>query len=459
MKSLSAKLTLWYAIAATGTAAAFLGFGRFALERNFIAGIDLLNDAEYEEVLPRLENLTARSPAAEVARSVRKHTELDAAMFFFQIDSESAGTVFRSSNLGERSLVAGETGKSRYTINDPEMGELRVARYTLHGLEVRIASSLQNYKVLDANLLQVAGLTLVAVFAASVGIGYAMSRYALNPIADMQRTASRITATNLCERIDVGNASDEVARLGAFLNQMFDRLQASFQQVQRFTADASHELKTPLSLIRLNAEALLAKPESLTPDQRKLLDAQLDEVERLNRVTNDLLILSKADAGMLRLNFERHDTGRFVEDFSADAQALCEDKGVRFALECKTSATACFDAVWIRHTLFNLLSNALKFSPEGSLIALSSMVDDVWWTLEMRDEGPGIGADQLERIFDRFYRGSAVSQDPKGSGLGLALCRSIAHQHNGSIVAANREGRNGLKVTIRLPLRSKDCEA
>ena len=449
MKSLSTKLTLWYAIATTVTAAVFVGVGRYALEHSFIAGIDLLIDAEFEEVLPRLEAFSAGASRMEVEQAVREHTEIDAAMFFFEIDPGGGGASFLSGNLGGRRLSGGEG--DRYTLNAPDLGVIRVGHYWVNGFHVWLASSLQNFRVLDSNLMQIAVLMLLAVFASSLAVGYALSRYALSPIATMQRMASRITAHNLNERIDLKGGKDEVARLGAFLNEMFDRLQASFQQVQRFTADASHELKTPLSLIRLNAEALLADRHRLSPDQHDLVEAQLDEVERLNRVTNDLLILSKADAGALLMNFEMHEVQACLEEFAVDARTLCEHQGLHFELVNNARATVPFDSVWIRHLLFNLLSNSLKVAPSSSVIRLTSIEDPHYWHLTLEDEGPGVPAEQIERIFDRFFRGNAVAPDSKGSGLGLALCKSIVQQHEGVIDAANRADRSGLRISIRLP--------
>lgn len=452
MRSISFRLTFWYSLAATVTAAVFLLIGRYALESNYVAGIDDLNDREIEEIRPRIQE-TDPGDIEAVINAVHRHTEIDASLFFFQIGRSDTSVFFTSANMGERYLPSSVHGKEKVTIYDPEMGWLRVGEYEANGYDVHIASSLQGWQTLNARLLKIASLILLLVFVASLAIGYALSRVALNPIANIQKTASRIGIGNLSERIEVPHTSDELDRLVLFLNEMFGRLESAVLQAQRFAADASHELKTPLSLLRLRTEALLSSETVLTEEGANELVEQLNDIERLATVVDELLLLSKSEAGVLKLDISEHSTVGFLEDFAGDAQALCEDAGIEFTLDDQYRRTVPFDEVWIRHTLFNLLSNSLKFSGKGSHIGLSSRAESDSWILRFTDEGPGVEESKLARIFDRFYSDS-LGTEAGGSGLGLALSRSIIAQHRGTIRALNRESRSGLCIEIRLPLSS-----
>ncbi|MDQ8202258.1 ATP-binding protein [Pelagicoccus sp. SDUM812003] len=451
MNSISFRLTIWYALAATITAALFLWVGRFALESSYIAGIDDLNDKELEEIAPRIEANSGSDE--EVVASVLEHTEIDASLFFFQIGRNDRSAFFTSSNMARHTFPEAVHGQPRVTIEDEHLGRLRVAEYKVSGYDLHIASSLQGWDTLNAGLVRLASVILVGVFVGSLAIGYLLSRLALNPIANIQKTASRIGAENLSERIAVPNTKDEIARLTVFLNEMFERLEAAVLQAQQFAADASHELKTPLSLVRLRTEELLSRTGDGWPEARSELEGQLEDIERLTRVIDDLLLVSKAEAGVLKMNALERASKEFLEDFAEDARALCEDEGVRFELSLRATPLVSFDDVWMRHTLFNLLSNALKVTPRGGEIALVSDVNSHAWTLELRDSGPGLPASKLIRIFDRFYSEGFDEERNRGTGLGLALCRSIVDLHKGRISARNRSEASGLILRIEIPLK------
>ncbi len=425
-------------------------FGRYHLRENYIASMDVLNDTEFGDILPSiLSHLERENPNAAID-AIREHTELDAALFFFQVGRDHEHPLYTSSNLNGITFPASVHNKRRVTITDKGLGSLRVGEYQAAGYDIHIASSLQGLLVLENNLLRVASMGLIAIFLTSMAIGYGLSRYALKPIAIIEQTASRISAKNMSERIPLPNTDDEVARLAILLNSMFDRLQASFEQVQRFTADASHELKTPLSLIRINTEEMLNKLNHPVDERAEFIENQLEQIDRLNKVINDLLILAKADAGALKLNLSEQNCQEFLNDFSQDANVLCEDKELTFDLRNDLKKTVTFDPLWLRHLLFNLLSNAISVSPKQSPITLSSKTRNGYWELEMTDRGPGISENKIKRVFERFFQES--ERHERGSGLGLPICKSIAQLHGGDLSLKNRKNGNGIVVTICLPL-------
>jgi signal transduction histidine kinase len=233
---------------------------------------------------------------------------------------------------------------------------------------------------------------------------------------------------------------------------MLERLESSYEQIKRFTAEASHELRTPLSIIRLQAERLSQQSDMPAAERVEAAAEQLEEVGRLNKLIDDMLLLAKADAGAMRLECKGVDPAAFGEDFSNDAELLAEEQGVRFDLENTIDRIVHFDPAWMRHVLLNLLSNALKFSPSGSLVRLTFSEESGCPVFRMIDEGPGLPEAKLETIFHRFERvDSTGDANVKGNGLGLAICRSIVQRHGGTICARNRRDRSGLIVEVRLP--------
>jgi signal transduction histidine kinase len=233
---------------------------------------------------------------------------------------------------------------------------------------------------------------------------------------------------------------------------MFDRLESSFNQVRRFTAEASHELKTPLSLVRLQAEKLLVEG-GLTPAQEEAVQLQLEEVTRLNKIIEELLFLSRVEAQAVTPELRREDPRRFLQVFALDARVLAESRGVHFTETLGGAGTVDYDPKWIRQVLLNLVANALKFSPRGGLITLVSDFTVDSWRVAIEDDGPGVPPEHRERIFERFVRlAGDESFNETGSGLGLAISRSILGLHRGSIRAEESTRGTGLRVVFEIPI-------
>jgi two-component system heavy metal sensor histidine kinase CusS len=334
----------------------------------------------------------------------------------------------------------------------PGIGELRVAAFPLPPFDVTVATPLRQVREVMAGYVEVCIALLAAMLAASAIIGFVLSRLALRPVRLIRETAKRIGSHNLGERVPVGEVNDEISELARLLNQMFDRLEYSFNQIRRFTAEASHELKTPLSLARLQAEKLLVGGE-LAPHQEEALQIQLDELGRLNRIIEELLFLSRAEARGITLAIERHDPGEFLSSFATDAGCLPSHYGCTFDLVHEGAGTAAFDSHRIRQVLLNLLGNALQASsdPSARQIILRSSLAAGRWRVSVGDRGKGVPADQLERIFERFVRLGAEAVDPGGSGLGLPISKSIIELHRGWIRAESGAAGRGLRVVFEIP--------
>lgn len=450
MRSIRSRLTIGYAFLVTLTLAGILLIGRWYLESSLMRGLDLLNEVEYQEIESRIKAAGPRSGDDVLMEAIRGHAELDAALYFFQVSRVEGEVLYRSSNLGPFLLPRTADGSGRSTITHDKLGPLRVAKFRYADLDIQIASSLEGVENLFRNYTRAGLYGSLLAFAFSLAMGYGLSALAMRPVAGIQRTAQRITASNFKERIPVPRTNDEIARMAGLLNAMLDRLERAYDQVRRFTAEASHEFRTPLSIIRLQAERLLERGDLSASERESALQEQMEEIERLNSMIDDLLLIAKADAGVMVLNSHDVDLTTFLDDFSADARLLAEEKGITFWHRADSAITWPFDPAWIRRVLLNLLSNSLEASACGSRIDLLAEQTEEVLVVRLQDEGPGLPEDMLRRVFNRFERAGKATSD-KGSGLGLSICQSIVERHGGIIEARNRPDRSGLIMEIKLP--------
>lgn len=450
MRSIGARIALWYAGAATATLAVLFVAGYALLQRHLLHGLDLLNDAEYQQIEARLGPDYSTLSAPFIEMRVRETTDFASALFYIDIHRPGIGPVFRSTNL-KGGTVPDVRGRSTFTVTVPGVGEVRAAEFRMAPFDLMVATPLHTVREALRTYVEVCAGLLLAMLVASLAIGAGLSRLVLAPVRAIRDTANRIRSDNLSERIAVGEVRDEIADLARLLNQMFDRLEESFDQIRRFTADASHELKTPLSLIRLNAEKLLLD-EGLAPGHREPAQDMLEEVDVLSRIIEDLLFLSRADAHAISLQLRPHAPEPFLQGFAQDAAALAEHHGLQFAWHHEGAGTASFEPKWLRQVLLNLLANAIRACGEHGRIRLASRLWGQEWRLVLEDDGPGLTQEQRERMFERFVRfaGSGAERLP-GSGLGLAICRSIVELHHGTIRAEAGAGGHGLAMVITIP--------
>ena len=450
MKSIGSRITLWYAVTLTATLACLFVAGHYLLERYLIRQLDELNENQFKHLRAVLGQDYATLTPAVIDERIREATESASSMFYTDMHGPMTNRFFRSRNLHGQS-VPDLVGQNAYSIMVDGIGEVRVGEFRLMPFDVMLATPLAPVADLMAGYRKVFfGLLLIALLL-SLLIGYGLSELILRPVRVIQETANRIRSDNLTQRIPVGTVKDEMSQLAAFLNQMFDRLETSFSEIRRFAAEASHELKTPLSLMALHAERLLGDG-SLTDIQRDSVHVQLEEIGRVNHIIDELLFLSRADAGAVLIELAPQSPAAFLAAFAQDAAVLAEHGGRHFVWAHQGEASVCIDAKRIRQVLLNLLTNALKVSPPEGVVSLDSTLVDGRWRLSMVDEGPGLSSEQCERMFERFVRfDNAAGIDPRGAGLGLPISRSIVMMHKGRIWASSSDVGRGLRVVIELP--------
>jgi signal transduction histidine kinase len=453
MKTFTQRLTLRFAALVTGTTVAVLAAGGWLLDRQMQRSLELLHEGEFRELRGLIDTHRADYSRDELARRISRRAENDADLYFIQVHTEQGAVLYRSPNLGSNVLPDLSGRGLRGTFELPAIGPVFISEFHDGAWHVQIASPLAPQRRLLSDYIKVSALLALGVAALGFVLGYAFSRVTLRPVRAIATTANRIRSDKLSERIPVGADDDELAALARLLNQMFDRLQASFEQVRRFTADASHEIKTPLALIRLNAEKLRARLAA-DPEGHAALEEILEEIEQLNQVTDRLLFLAKSESGVLHPALRSVAPARLLAPFAEDAQVLAADRGVRFALAANEAGEIRADPGLLRQLLLNLVANAVAVSPAGGLVTLGSAPGPAGWRFEVIDEGPGLVPAQLERMFERFVRfepTGGTGEARSGHGLGLAICRSIAELHGGSIRAENRSDRSGLRISVDLP--------
>ena len=296
--------------------------------------------------------------------------------------------------------------------------------------------------------------TLMVLIPLAVGLaalgGALIARVALRPVDEMASTARRITAEDLSGRVDSRGSGDELDRLAETLNGMLARLEAAFDQTRRFAADAAHELRTPLTVLRGGIEVALRMERS--PDEyRRVLVSSLEEVQRLIRLAEDLLLLSRSLAGPEGARAPVDLEPLVLEVFEVGAR-LGHAAGVAVRVDATTPLAPRGDGPALRRALLNLVENAVKYTPPGGKVEIGLARADGFAEITVADTGIGVDPAEFERIFEPFHRlDAARAHDTGGAGLGLAIARSIVIAHGGSITVESAPGA-GSRFTVRLPL-------
>ncbi len=267
-----------------------------------------------------------------------------------------------------------------------------------------------------------------ALLIAAIG-AYILARRGLAPVGDIVATASRIEAENLSARIPVGRNDDEIGRLGAVLNALFDRLERSFAQQRQLIADTSHELRTPVTIIRSEAEVALSR-ERDPVEYRKALEIVRSEAAHLTHLIEGVLMLARADAQQIRIDRHEFLLKDVIDESVRTAETLGRARTIRLAAKSEGPMPMVGDAELVRRMMLNLLDNAIKFSETGGEVAVRAQRDGANYVITVSDSGHGIPPEDQPQIFDRFFRSDRV-RGRAGSGLGLPIVKWIAEAHGG----------------------------
>jgi len=477
MQTIRGRLTAWYSIALALTLAAFAAvlYGarrgasyqdldqRIQSEAGLTGGI-LAESYRARGVLVRGD--TAGRPVlipdlAALLEAVPDYliiTARDGSLLFASPDARAL--TFQQVEQLRLVAVAPISGRTSGALRlEPEGPKLHYAlRYvTDAGPQfgaILAGANLRTAELSAEQLLSTIALILPLGLVAALLMGSWIARRALAPVDRIITEVREITdGRSLHRRLAEPMVKDELGRLTETLNQMMTRLERSFAALRRFTADASHELKTPLTVLRAGVERAITMP-SLPSEALAALEETLQEINRMTELVEALLMLARADEGTAPLHRETVDLRAIVEETGETGELLAAEAGVN--MEVATPADPVIvpvDASRIRQLILNLLTNAVKYTPAGGSVRLQLGPSNGRVTLTVADSGVGIAPGDLPHIFDRFWRADSArtrTGERSGTGLGLAICKWIAEAHGGTIDVQSRPGR-GTTFTVTLP--------
>jgi signal transduction histidine kinase len=354
--------------------------------------------------------------------------------------------------------VAQTTDAAPLTTTQAKLFENRVYQGQVPYADIADIEAAVNYNTLE-NLRTYSLIALGVLFVASLGIGWVLSGRVLRPVGAIARTAREIQATDLSRRIELGGPRDELRDLADTIDSMLDRLDEAFQSQRQLIDDASHELRSPLAIIRTNLDASLT-PAEATPEERERAVAVVDRATtRMSRLVEDLLATARRDAhGLSDADVELTTIAR-----EAGEESFITDRGLRLRYHLPGELHLIGDADGLRRAVGNLLSNAVRLAPGSSTVTVATGRTGSWLWLAVADEGPGIAPEDLPRVFDRFWRGKPESGAERSrqrrTGLGLAIVRQIVESHGGQVAAFSELGR-GSTFVLWLPAADRtDTEA
>ncbi len=462
--SIRVRLTIWY------------GGGLALIMLLFATSLYLvMSRALHDQIDQSLENA-----AIAAARSLEEHRfgpflflddltqtlpELARLDKVFQIFGPQGTVTLQSANiknfdipLSPQAKEVARQGKSTYeSVRFHEEIPIRLLSHPIYHGDVlvnilRVGSSLRPVeKMLDRLIFVLQIGSPLAVLVSMFG-GWFLAGRALRPMDNITNTAQRIAAGDLTQRIHT-SSTDEIGRLASTFNDMIGRLEASIRQIRQFSADASHELRTPLTITKGETELALRKER--TPEAyREVLESNLEEIDRMSRIVDELLFLSRADLGEIKIAKEPVQLEHLIQEIQHQAQILGKDREVETVIRHLEPTEVAGDEWRLRELLLNIVDNAVKYSQENGQIEITLERTDNMAKLSVKDNGIGISPDDQKMIFDRFFRSDAArAHAQKGTGLGLAICKWIAESHQGNIQVESTQGQ-GSRFTITLPLLS-----
>ncbi|HVN48105.1 MAG TPA: ATP-binding protein [Bacteroidota bacterium] len=489
--SIRAKLTLWYALI-LGITLIGSGVAAYIVTREtMIQNLDqsLRNEALWvnEFIEPKAKKIRLKRAAIKELQEVKRaakadtdrviiaisdsekaisddmwnkiyqHTLLSPQRHYIQILDRNGDVLYRSQSLHDYQLGYPEIPYqwiNVVTAGGPDNNLVRLALMQTDYVKIFVAYPLAPvYEVLDSVFYNLLFIAPVALFVSIVG-GWFLGRKSLRPVDALTKAARDITAQNLSQRLPESDVDDELGRLTIQFNDMIERLQKSFLQVQQFSADASHELRTPLTIMRGEIEVAL-RNQRMSKQSRELLSSIYDELIRLSSIVESLMLLIKSDTGSLVFTMRPIALDAFIQELIEDAQTLAKPKKIDVSLEYSEPAVIHGDLTRLKQVFINLVDNAMKYTPAHGSVTLSLINDGGNACITVKDTGVGIPADDLNKIFERFYRVHRLHptmEDAGGSGLGLSIAKWIIEAHHGSIDVQSREGQ-GSTFTVKLPLK------
>jgi two-component system, OmpR family, sensor kinase len=460
---LRVRLTLWY-----GTALALVliifSVVLYAITARSLR--DTVDESLEDTAMTAVRSLEERGflPLISEEELLSQFPELTRIDKFFQIFSPSGTITIRSPNIKQHEVPLSRTAldatfagqKIFESAKYPKEPPLRlisvpiVYRGNLLYI-VQVGTSMESVGETLQRFLVLLVVAIPIALAVSLAGGWFLAGRALRPVDKITLAAQRIAAGDLSQRLSMPAAHDEIGRLADTFNNMIGRLDTSFRQIRQFTSDASHELRTPLTVMKGETDLVLRRPR-LLDDYKSVLESNLEEIDRMTRIVDELLFLSRADMGEVRVESLPVAMESLVEDIHRQAKLLAQDRHIEVLLGTVMPVVVQGDDLRLRELLLNLVENAMKYSHSDGKVEIALLNDGREARLSVTDHGIGIASADHKKIFQRFFRTDvARGHTKKGTGLGLAICAWIAELHKGRIEVKSDLGQ-GSTFTVVLPL-------
>jgi two-component system, OmpR family, heavy metal sensor histidine kinase CusS len=449
------KMTLWYGGVLASVLTVFGSVTYLMMRHHLLQRIDQGLHEELADVLSEVKRASTSGGLKEMLdRRFGGHEGFD-----FQVTRATGERFFANPRLTDKALplpnpTAVADSPNYMTAPIETAGHWRIVSTQTQGpdgfLTVQVGRSLDAFEHESRELLLTFLLAGPLTLLAAISGGYFLARRALQPVQSMAHTARQISAERLNQRLPVVNPDDELGSLAETLNHMIERLERSFKEMQRFTADAAHELRTPLAVIRNEAEVALRAPRT-GDDYCHVLENLLEETDRLSGLADQLLFLCRNDAGLSPQVRDHMALDELLREVVGNMQVVAQDKQITLTLAENPACPMTADPRQLRRVFYNLIDNAIKYTNATGRITVSNRVTAEAATVLVSDSGTGIAPEHLPRVFDRFYRvDPSRTGDANGAGLGLSICQSIVRGYGGTIAVESTLGK-GTTITVQLP--------
>jgi heavy metal sensor kinase len=468
--SIRARLTAWYVTVLAVATVTLTGASWWLSSQSAVRAADISLEARVEGVRNFLENPRTRLTVEGLQDEFSEYAELTRGEALLEVIDGAGVVLVRPSIPGWTEMADGEARIATSDIrpNDRVLGELpfRVASARIEALgrmyRITVAAPMGPAYAALNRFHRWLLLLLPAVLGLAGAGGYWVSRRALAPVDQVTRAVQAITVQSLDQRLEVPAADDELRRLASTFNDVLARLQSAVGDIVRFTADASHELRTPVSLVRTTAEVAL-RHERTPQEYRAALTDVVDHARSMSALVEDLLVLARTDAGIEPRETARLDLRDIVSEAGREIAELAKARAVSVCVNTPAEPLMVKgDRLSLRRLVLILLDNAVKYSPSGNKVHLRvsgerPASDGMGLAvIEVTDNGIGLDPTETSRIFERFYRGARARQHaPDGTGLGLAIAQTIVERYHGSITlspSGDADGGGGCRVEVSLPL-------
>lgn len=471
-RSLRFRITVWYAGLLAGTLVVFGASVYLGLERYLDWTLQRTLVSECRTIATELLSQLTAKDTTWLAREINEAYAPEVNGLFIRVLDEDKGIIYLSGTPkdgmfepsgisfpsekekdGPRKLQFG--GNNRLLIQSMTFTTSNGKRFL-----VESGAPYNQIEVVLHGLLLTLAIYMPFVVSLAVAGGYWLMRRSLHPVDEITRRAEGITSSNLSERLPVIRSGDELERLSTSLNRMIERLDDAFQHINRFSADASHELRTPLTILQLELESIAQshRKDTSLSDQ---LGSALEETQRMSRIVESLLTISRLDAGEVKMDKTRLDLGELVTSTAEEMKLLAEEKSIRLLIHRVPGILVEVDGTRLRQVIANLIDNAIKYTQAGGMIEIIVAREQNTAVLEVSDNGPGIPAPALPHVFERFYRADkARSRASGGVGLGLSIVKAICAANSAEVKVSSEEGQGAcFRVELPIPVISAEMES